>query len=190
MLLSVITPTILRPSLKETCRSIDDQGFSDYEHIVMVDRPNENLSAINDLRSDKRLFIPCARAHNDFGNSCRHAAFDLAKGDYLFHLDDDDSLAPHALAAIAAAIERHPPAWILFPAKVYGERWLKPPGKGNTVSCQFCYRKDTGLRWPDNANYCADGELVEALLKIAPPMVLDIPECLAIVDKSRYGAEE
>jgi hypothetical protein len=45
-----------------------------------------------------------------------------------------------------------------------------------------------GLRWPDTSDYAADGFLVEQLMKISPPMILDIPQSLAIVDKARQGA--
>src|SRR5437763_385016 len=148
MLLSIITPTILRPSLAQTCHSINSQSFQNFEHLVMVDRPNDDLTMLAGLRHPNRIFELCPRAHNNWGNTCRSRACDLAKGDYLFFCDDDDVPAPGMLQIIAYTVEKKQPNWILFPALVRGERWLKlPPGKGMTVSCQFAYRRDLGIRW-------------------------------------------
>ena len=189
MLLTIITPTILRTSLAQTCKSVDEQGFDDFEHICMVDRPESNLAAITHLMGEKRIFILCDRAHGNWGNACRHGAFSIANGEYICYIDDDDECLPGAFQTIADAIEKHPPAWLLFPALVGGNRWLKiPPGKGSTVSCQFAYRKDLGIPWPDSKEYSADGDLVEQLLAVSPPYVLDCHEPLVKVTESRYGA--
>src|ERR1041385_6622559 len=107
MLLTIVTPTILRRSLAETCRSIDEQSFTEWEHLVVVDRPNEDLSILDTIKHPNRRIIMCPRAHMNSGNSCRHHAYQLAMGDYVCQMDDDDHYLPGAFFEIAHAAYKH-----------------------------------------------------------------------------------
>jgi glycosyltransferase involved in cell wall biosynthesis len=185
MLLTIVTPTILRETLARTCASIDRQGFADWEHLVMIDRPAESFS-LQPLMDERRKFIFCQAAHNDYGNSCRRKAYELAQGEYIFCIDDDDFLMPGALELIAQAIHRKNPRWLVFPASVHGERWLKlPPRSGATVNCQIVHR--AGPMFPAVKDYAADGILIDELMRESEPYVLDCPGELVVVEKSNYG---
>jgi len=40
---TIVTPTICRQSLLRLCESIDSQTQSDWEHLVVIDTPRDNM---------------------------------------------------------------------------------------------------------------------------------------------------
>ena len=164
--LSIVTPTLVRPTLVRTCETIDRQTNSDWEHIIMVDVPlvfnPEKQNIIDSISGDpRRKIFRCGVAHKNFGNTCRHNAFDKLKGDYVLYLDCDDYLADDH---VFETLEQVTKMWAIFPIMRCGSRWFcDPPGLNKTGNGQYIYRRFLGLKYPDNDHYCADGELVEQL---------------------------
>src|ERR1700689_4509495 len=92
MKFTIITPTILRPSLLRTCASIDSQVCRDFEHIVVVDSEISD-DTIAKIAHPQRTIVRCEKPHNNWGHSCTHHAWSLAKGEYVLRVDDDNFLA-------------------------------------------------------------------------------------------------
>lgn len=184
-----ITPTLVRDSLKRLCDSIDMQTNGDYEHIVIIDCvPSEHQQEIlNSLTPNpRRKFITCTTTHvKDFGNAARRQGFDAAQGDYILDIDDDDYYAD---AEVLNTLNQVTAVWAVFPVFAYGKRCHpKKPGIGLTGSAMFMYRRDTGMKFPDNTSYSADGQLVEALKAKYPYQSLDDERELVIYPKGNQG---
>ena len=184
-----ITPTLVRDTLKRLCDSIDSQTNTDWEHIVVIDcilseHQKEIIQSI--APNPRRQFVTCTTKHvKDYGNAARRQAFDLAQGDYILDIDDDDYYADDKVLDTLMKVTA---VWAVFPVQAYGVRCHpKKPGIGLTGSAMFMYRRDTGLKFPDNASYSADGQLVEQLKSAYPYQSLDDERELVIYPKGNQG---
>jgi glycosyltransferase involved in cell wall biosynthesis len=189
---SLITPTLVRDSLKRLCDSIDMQTFDEWEHIVVIDCPitshkQEILDSISPNPRRKFLVNPSQHV-KDFGNNARRYAFDNATGVYVLDIDDDDYYADDRVFETLTQVTG---IWAVFPVLAYGKRCHPPkPGLGLTGSAMFMYRRDTGMKFPDNASYSADGQLVEALKAKYPYESLDDSRELVIYPKGNQGRDQ
>lgn len=185
---TVITPTILRPTLADTCRSIDGQNYDNWQHIVVVDIPPheippEQRELIESVRHPKRSIRFCEASHKNFGNTCRSRAFAEVAGDYVLYMDDDDVYLGEAFAVLNGEISDE--VWGVFPVERFGHVFFNlPPRICHTTSNQFFYRPV--CPWPDNDNYMADGELIELLRGQHPYLVIN-SEPLARVTRQGMG---
>jgi len=189
---SLITPTLVRDTLPRLCTSIDTQTNKDWEHIVVVDCPlTSHKQSILDLITPNphRRFVTCTTKHDkDFGNAARRQAFDIALGDYILDIDDDDFYADTEVFDTLTCVTK---TWAVFPVLAYGKRCHPPkPGLGLTGSAMFMYRRDTGMKFPDNVSYSADGELVEELKKKYEYQQLDDCRELVIYQQGNRGREQ
>jgi glycosyltransferase involved in cell wall biosynthesis len=172
---TIITPTILRPTLADTCQSVDRQNYDNWQHIVVVDIPAheilpEQQSLIESIQHPNRLIHFCETAHKNFGNNCRHQAFAYVTGDYLLYMDDDDVYIGEAFEVLNREITDE--VWGVFPVERFGQIFFNiPPAICHTTSNQFFYRPL--YPWPDNDSYIADGELIELLREHHPYLVVN-----------------
>ncbi len=190
---SLITPTLIRDVLPRLCHSIDIQTNTDWEHIVVIDCPitPHKQEVLDHIKfHPNRRFIRCHFSHlMDFGNTARRQAFDVARGDYILDIDDDDYYAD---ADAFKTLECVTKTWAVFPVLAYGKRCHPPkPALGLTGSAMFMYRRDTGLKFPENADYSADGQLVEQLKRLYPDyQSLDDSRELVIYPQGNAGREQ
>jgi hypothetical protein len=195
---SIITPTVLRLTLQRTCRSIDEQRHTSWQHLVMVDKPEAALTTgeaemLRRLAHPKREIRFCSQAHSDCGNSCRSNAWEHAAGDYILYCDDDDYLLPEALHVLQRDLDARDarPIWGVFPIQRFGQRFLLiPPGHSRTCSTQFFHQRradGVDLRFP-LAGHCADGVFIDSLVERFPYVCIDPGRPLAVVDQSNLGA--
>lgn len=186
---SIITPTLVRPTLARLCESIDRQTNGDWEHIIMVDVPLIVLPAKRAIvdsfpKDPRRKFYRCGKAHKNYGNTCRWNAWEKAKGDYILYLDDDDFYADER---VFETLEQVTAPWAIFPCMRVGDYWFHdPPGLLKTGSNMFMHKRDIG-RYPNVPDYCADGMLVEDLKKYTYQAVTDRP--LTIYERANRGRE-
>ena len=132
--------------------------YSDWEHLVCSDGKHEpavewSVQAIGDGRR-KYLHLPQQLGH--FGAGVRSALTDVAAGDYLAFLDDDNLIFPKFAAYMVNALEKHPEAgfaicqivqtvsasslnvWGLRPRLVINGI---PPGDETSIPCRSSYEK-------------------------------------------------
>lgn len=161
---SILTPTILRPSLVRACESINTQTCTDWEHIVIIDGVEGEVP--KEIEHPQRKIIRCARNHNDYGNTCRYEAWTHLSGDYIYNLDDDNYLADERVLETLKLVTA---PWAIFPINKidwHGLHFCCPPKRGFTDTGSFIVRRDIG-RWPQVAEFGAfgaDGEFAEYLL--------------------------
>lgn len=103
-MISILTPVRAKDEagalwLHEAIASVADQGYSDWEHIVVNDHSDADLSSIRAAWPDVRWL----EAEGQGVSAARNQAAAAARGDLLLPLDADDKLAPSALARFAGA---------------------------------------------------------------------------------------
>jgi glycosyltransferase involved in cell wall biosynthesis len=189
---TIITPTICRKSLLRLCKSIDRQIQSDWEHLVIVDIPREDITKkesriIASIPSKvNRSYFYCNKRHDNYGHSCRHHAWGHAKGDYILYVDDDDYLADdNVLKTLNSVTE----PWAVFPVRRHGKLFFHlPPGSCKTGTGMFIHKKEIG-RWPDSDSYTADGSFVDGLMQKYPYQILN-SRPLVVLPKSSVGKSD
>ena len=162
--ITIVTPTVQRDSLLKCCQSIDEQSFSNWQHVVIVDSAEFDPILVQ-IEHPQRLVLKCDHPHRNSGNTCRHNAWTHATGDYVFHVDDDNYLFNFlTLAKIESWLRvADYPTWGLFPIFRHGSRFFSDPpmpchvDTGNVVA-----KREIG-RWPDIPDYAADAIWVEGL---------------------------
>lgn len=179
MKFSIITPSLNREFLKKCCESVDSQTYDSWEHLIAFDGiPSNRIYQTH----DKRKYLSF-RQTRQWGNYQRHSAWKYASGDYILHLDDDDSLFhKDALKDMAERLElANNPAWSIFPIHRHGSIFLMdPPGMCRTDTANLVIRREFS-QWPNTEAREADGMLTERLLAEHPYM--SFPNCKPIVLK-------
>lgn len=183
---TLITPTLLRPSLERLCASIDAQTCRDWEHLIAVDTET-NAAAhrlLARIKHAQRKISQCPRPHRNYGNTCRHSACLRAQGDYIFYLDDDNYLAdPNVLRDLESVTA----PWAIFPILLQGRPFFSdPPGFRRTDTANLIVRRELGT-WPDVPDYEADGILVERLLQNHSYESLSTRRPLVVMPRNNFG---
>jgi glycosyltransferase involved in cell wall biosynthesis len=187
---SILTPTLVRSTLPRLCESIDTQTCHSWEHIIITDcviTPVKQ-AILDSLKKDpRRKIVECSRKNHacDFGNFARREGYEHATGEYMCQIDDDDLYADND---VLRTLECVTGVWAIYPVLARGKREHRdPPGIGLTGSAMFIYRRDTGIKFPDNCDYSADGQVVEALKKLYPYQALPKVRPLVIYPMANHG---
>jgi glycosyltransferase involved in cell wall biosynthesis len=112
----VITPTWARHDLLlgRCIPSVQAQDYPDIRHIVVSDGPDpvlrEKLAGLPVRFEELPEHDPAAR----WGHWARLHGTDVAKGEYITYLDDDDSYRPDHVSVLAAALEDRPDAGFAY----------------------------------------------------------------------------
>lgn len=115
---SIIMPTYNtdRDMLRACLDSVLAQGYAKWELCIADDASTKpNVRAILDeyARGEPRIKLDY-RAKNGHIVAASNSALALATGEFVVLLDHDDTLAPHALFAVAKALQSHPSAQLLY----------------------------------------------------------------------------
>ena len=111
-MITVITPTYKRHQyLKNAIDSVLAQTYSDFELIVVDDNPpgsEERVRTEDVIRefSDPRVHY-IKNEKNLGGAGSRNRAIEMAKGEYIAFLDDDDMYLPDRLRVQYEAMKEH-----------------------------------------------------------------------------------
>ena len=133
------------------------------------------------------MILFCNREHRDYGHSCRHLNIPRARGEYIFHLDDDDYLANDDVFDILATAVM---PWAIFPVLREGQYFFSPePGYCRTTISSYVMRKDLAVGFPADSTYGADSLFVEAVAKVHEFEVLSSEEPLVIIPEASHGRE-
>jgi glycosyltransferase involved in cell wall biosynthesis len=117
-ILSVVIPTWNTdlPMLRACLDSVLNQGYPHWELCIADDASSEpGVRAVLDdyAKRDARVKVHY-RAVNGHIVEASNSALALASGEFLVLLDHDDELAPHALFAVARALQERPSAQLLY----------------------------------------------------------------------------
>ena len=185
---SIICPTLQRESLVRCCESVVSQTFTDWEMLVQIDDEIIDQELWARINPTRRIWAQeCGTRHNNYGNTCRHLAWERATGEWLFYLDDDNWLVDSSvLENMAASLEgvKH---WAIFPILRHGSWFFnEPPGLCMTDTANVVVRREIG-RWPDGPEYTMDGIWVEELKKKYPWIAFKHFRPIVVMPKSNEG---
>lgn len=191
---SILTPTIGRASLERTCRSLDEQVWTDWEHVVCIDRDVSTLSPVQvEMLTDvakhrQRRLYECPVEHRDWGHGCRAEWIRSCRGKYLIHLDDDDFLSdPQVLLSLTTVTA----PWAIFPVLREGNVFFDPlPGYCRTTISSYITSRDIYMRegfpaGPDGT----DSRFVEEVLRKYPWEDLGKMRPLVTIERVGGGRE-
>lgn len=110
---SVICPAYKSDFFEAMLDSVLSQTWADWELCILIDGPpphhlNRILATLEKHHDDPRVRFN-VQENQGTGPTRRNLA-QMARGEFVFSIDDDDMLFPESLAAFAAAIEQHPEA--------------------------------------------------------------------------------
>jgi len=140
MKVTIVVRTYNRPEfLKEALVSIQLQTHTDWEVLVFDDSASiENFSIYNkfkDTNSDKRIvYITTKQSYDLFQNSWLLAP-DLAEGEIMVRLDDDDLLAEDALEFLSHTYTNNPELEFSYGSSVT----FNENGLGEIIQTKTCY---------------------------------------------------
>jgi glycosyltransferase involved in cell wall biosynthesis len=161
--ISVITPTIQRDSLFLCCESINQQSFTDWQHIVIVDCERLNLPMMAKIAHPQRTIIKCQRPHRNFGHSCRHEAWKYTDSTWVSYCDDDNFYAHDDVFAVLNESLRDAEHWAIAPILHHsGVLFNDPPGLNATDTANMIIRRELA-QWPNRSDYQTDGIFCEEL---------------------------
>ena len=140
MKVTVVVRTYNRPEfLKEALVSIQLQTHTDWEVLIFDDSASvENFSIYNkfkDTNLDKRImYITTKQSHDMFKNSWLLAP-DLAEGEIMVRLDDDDLLAEDALQFLSETYTNNPELEFSYGSSVT----FNENGLSEIIQTRTCY---------------------------------------------------
>jgi glycosyltransferase involved in cell wall biosynthesis len=96
-LVTVITPTFNRAYILPTAiKSVLDQTYKNFEYIIVDDGSTDNTEEVVGKINDKRIiYIKNNRSKGPSG--ARNTGLDIAKGEWVTYIDDDDQWYPKLL---------------------------------------------------------------------------------------------
>ncbi len=153
---SIITPTYRRPdALLRAITSVLSQSHTDFEHIIINDNPGDGTKErVEALADDRIVFLE--QASNSGVNAARNRGLSAIApdSDRVIFLDDDDYLAPNALAALLHLIQTTKSPWLVT---ARGTAANTPTTHG-TAARQYRYLRDylVSRRFRGDATHCID----------------------------------
>ena len=130
---SVILTTFNRAKvfLPRAIKSVQDQGFTDWELIIIDDASSDSTPVVTKSaqKGDKRIKV--IRHNENFGSDTRGKNEGLlaSKGEYIAYLDDDNEWLPYHLEKLVAKLNKNPKLDL-----VYCDMWVlnqnKPEWEG------------------------------------------------------------
>ena len=173
MKVSVITPTWQRAELLTT-RCIPSVAAQTVlvEHVVVSDGPDPALKEL--LTDCDVVYAEVAEHANDpcnYGARARNRGLEVATGDLIAYVDDDNALRPRHTQVLASTLEANP--WADFAYSQMYRHGLEdvigsqPPALGTVDSSIVMHRRNGPGRfglWPVPAPYEVDWVFVQSWL--------------------------
>jgi len=140
------------------------------EHVVVSDGPDPVLRDL--LRHTDIVYAEVDQHYDDpvnVGARARNCGLEVATGDLIAYLDDDNAFRPNHVQRLAEALETNPDRDFaysrMFRHGLGDEIGAEPPAHGRVDSSIIMQRRDTHLKyglWPVPSEYCVDWQLVHA----------------------------
>lgn len=160
--LSIIVPTIGRPSLATAIQSFDYQLGPFDEVIVISDGRNREARKIVAAAGPKYVYRETAERMWDYGGTPRNIGISIARGKYIGFMDDDDTSLPGALDAIRWGAMENPGVPLIFRMKFMEKIiWEVPEIKvGNVGSHMLAIPNIRGKIGHWTARYAGDFDFI------------------------------
>jgi hypothetical protein len=117
---SVIIPVYNSAAYLEAClRSVIAQDYGNIEIITINDGSTDGSQLIIEAVMTQHPKFLARVTENGGPSAARNLGIELATGDYLFFLDDDDWMEPHAISRCMAAIRQFDTDIVFFSATAF-----------------------------------------------------------------------
>lgn len=185
--ISVIIPTLGRPSLRMTLASILDAGLllrSD-EVIVVADGRETGVEKICwDFSMKACIRLLETDESHDWGATQRRLGGVVATRTHLVYLDDDDAMAPGAPELIRTAARKNVEQVLLFRIRhsKHGVLWRTPVVKANNLSTQNIVVPNNKSKlgtW--GTRYAGDYDFISSTVKNFPGAESGVVWCSDII---------
>jgi glycosyltransferase involved in cell wall biosynthesis len=178
--ITVITPTYKRlHSLAEAITSVRAQEFQDWQHIIVADGHDPDVEKLVSSFSDDRLIYLSTNPFHCSGNHQRNVALAMARSPYIYFLDDDNIIYPHALGAMLSGFEPQDIDYVVAPSKMHDHSILSPTpdfSLGEIDTMNFMIRRQAcGNVGGWRRIYFADYLLIDSIRKRHKGKHIDIP---------------
>lgn len=111
MKLSIVIPVYnVEPFIRGTLDSIYKQGVDEslFEVIAVNDGTPDNSMAIVEMFADAHTNLAIINQKNQGLSAARNSGIKVAKGDYIWVVDSDDSITENSISQALGEITRHP----------------------------------------------------------------------------------
>lgn len=165
--LTIITPTIGRPSLTVMLGALVPQLQAGDECLVLGDGPQPKAEQIvTSVASPLVRYVEHALVKN-WGNPQRNTAIRMAKGDLLVFIDDDDRPTLDGLATIRRVADLHPARPLMFRMRHSGKLLFEKReiALGNVSGQMFVAPNVAGRVGQWSNRYAADFDFIESTMK-------------------------
>lgn len=171
--LSLIIPTVSRPTLVRTLASLRTQPWGVGDEILLVgDGEQPTAKILWDQFGLPGRYIEVPGPSKDWGHSPRNLVMPLATGDYIAALDDDDQWTSDALATIRKAISACPDRPLMFRmtgAPCRGTVWKSKQVEYANVGTPMFVLPTAGKRWAKyTPRYGGDCDFIRDTLALWP----------------------
>lgn len=126
-LISIIMPVYNTPLpwLRQAIESVLAQSYSSWELCIADDASTDPQvkQLLEEFSGEDRRIRVVARPENGHIAAASNSALEMATGDFVALLDHDDELAPDALYWLAAELNRHPAADIIYSDEDRLDEW-------------------------------------------------------------------
>lgn len=179
MRFSVIVPVYnVKEYLEQCLDSIVQQDYSDYEVVIVDDGSTDDSATIYErFAAGATVPVQIVKQENKGLLQARRAGIKVANGDYFWHVDGDDALAPHAMNAVSGIINKFDPDVVLIGCSESSD--FRTPLPGGMPGEQHFY---VGGSLNDVRSAFLAGFIPSMWTKIARRTCVDIDS-----DYSRYG---
>jgi glycosyltransferase involved in cell wall biosynthesis len=154
---SVITPTFGRlRHLRNTIDNLLAQTFTDWEHLICSDGPDDRVKRLVQRVGDSRLkYLHTEKRHDDVGHSPANQALKSARGEVIVRVDDDNEIGPRYLEKMVAGFADdevgYTVCWIEFRSSI-------DPKYHTVLKPQHPFKR----REVDNLNFMIKADLLKA----------------------------
>jgi glycosyltransferase involved in cell wall biosynthesis len=169
-MITFITPTIGRATLKNTIESVLNQTDGDWKYIIVFDgvEPSEEIK--NLIESDTRIqyIVKEKTGRANQAGMVRNIAIDKAKTEWIGFVDDDDIILPHYVSSLKHEIELKSDIELVVFRMLFFHGGMLPPIHYNkieacAVGISFCFKKQQDKQIHFIQGGCEDFELLHAL---------------------------
>jgi glycosyltransferase involved in cell wall biosynthesis len=166
--LSILIPTVSRPTLARTLRSLCGQGLGPADEVLLLgDGEQPTARSLFEQFGLPGRYVAVPGPSRDWGYTPRNHGMPLARGRWLTFMDDDDAYAPGALAVVRAALAVNPPRPHLFRMRYVpsGETlWRRREVAVGNVSTQMFVLPAAGPRGAWGRRYEGDYDFIASTL--------------------------
>ena len=159
--------------LNRAIPSVQAQTYPNVRHIVVSDGPDMELFKLLIDAPVDFVALPQHDSAARWGHHARLFGTQIARGDYVAYLDDDNAFRPDHIAKLAAALEENPEAGFAYSQILMQGNGMSyvvgvpPPSYGQIDTSAIMHRREilNLAQWRDEGQPTIDWDITERWLQ-------------------------